>query len=294
MNKAHASLQHFRHQLANYEALPQLALLGLVCGLGAGLLISLLRIAIDLPLAALLPDHVENFEGLSTSERFLLPVIGSLVLAYLFTLWPLMRCKVGIVHLMERLSYHQGIIPIKHMYAQFISACIALICGHSVGREGPAVYLGACLSSWIGQLLHIPHNSQRLLIACGAAAAISAAFNTPLAGVIFAMEVILLEYTVAGFTPVIVASVSASIVTRVLFDGAPIFDVPSFTVASMSEVPWIIATGAVIGIIAAAFIKLMLLATKSKRWPLQLRFILAGLITGAVAVLYPQVMGTGY
>lgn len=294
MIKASFSLQKFREQLADYEALPQLVILGLLSGICCGLLIALFRFAIDLPLFFLLSEHIENFEALPPATRFAFPIIGSVILALLFKYWHLMRNKVGIVHLLERLAFHQANIPGKNLVAQFIAATVALISGHSVGREGPAIYMGACLSSLIGQRLHIPHNSQRLLVACGAAAAISAAFNTPLAGVIFAMEVILLDYTVAGFTPIIVAAVSGNLVIRLIFSSAPIFSVPAFEVSTFAEVPWIAFIGIVIGLLSVVFTKTLLATAKLKHWNLSGRFLLAGLITAIVALYYPQIMGTGY
>ncbi|EPJ48088.1 MAG: hypothetical protein OFPI_30810 [Osedax symbiont Rs2] len=294
MIKANFSLHKFRDQLASYEALPQLVALGLICGIGCGLLIALFRLAIDLPLAYLLPEHVENFEALSPAQAFAFPVIGGLILALMYRFWPLIKSKVGVVHLLERLAYHQGHIPAKNLIAQFVTAVVALVSGQSVGREGPAIYMGASLSSILGQFLQVPHNSQRLLLACGAAAAISAAFNTPLAGVIFAMEVILLDYTIAGFTPIIVASVSSTLVMRLIFSADPIFDAPAFATLSYLEIPWILVLGVAIGCIAVLFIKLMLQTRKVQHWPLAYRLILAGGLTGLVATLYPQGMGTGY
>lgn len=294
MKKANFTMQNFRDQLASYEAMPQLVALGLLCGIGCGLLIAAFRFAIDIPLTILLSGQVENFEGLSTVERFCYPSAGALTLALMYKYWPLIKNKVGLVHLLERLAYHQGHVPGKNLIAQFIIAVVALVSGQSVGREGPAIYMGASLSSLIGQWLHIPHNSQRILIACGSAAAISAAFNTPLAGVIFAMEVILLDYTIAGFTPIIVAAVSSSIVTRVIFSSAPVFDAPAFDIVNHSEIPWIILLGICIGSIAALFIQLMLQAKQHCTYSLPIKLCIAGILTGLVAIVYPQVMGTGY
>ncbi|EPJ43841.1 MAG: hypothetical protein OFPII_39620 [Osedax symbiont Rs1] len=294
MIKANFSLQKFRGQLASYEALPLLVALGLICGVGCGLLIAAFRLAIDLPLGLLLAGQVENFESLSPLQRFLLPSLGGLTLALLYNYWPLIKNKVGIVHLLERLAYHQGHIPGKNLVAQFIVAVVALVSGQSVGREGPAIYMGASLSSMLGQLLHVPHNSHRLLVACGSAAAISAAFNTPLAGVIFAMEVILLDYTIAGFTPIIVAAVSSSLTNRMIFDAEPIFDAPSFEILRYSELPWIIVMAIGVGLLATLFIKLLTSTSQHITWPLHYRLLLAGVLTGLVALLYPQIMGTGY
>lgn len=293
MQRSHLTLQHFRERLAYYDALPQLVILGLLSGILVGLMMVLFRLAIDLPLSYWLP-HPDDFESLPANQAFWWPVIGSFILLVLFYLWPVQARKVGIVNLLERLSYHQGIILGRNMLVQFVTATIALISGHSVGREGPAIYLGAACSSLLGQRLRLPNNSMRLLIGCGSAAAISAAFNTPLAGVIFAMEVILLEYTLIGFTPVIVAAVSADLVMRSILGHNSVFSVPLFEIGSLAEVPWIMLMGVTIGLCAALFCHIMRQTYKLLSWPLGVRFMLAGVLTGAVAMVYPQVMGVGY
>jgi CIC family chloride channel protein len=111
--------------------------------------------------------------------------------------------QTGVVHVMERLAYHQGCLPLRNAIMQFLGAVLCLITGQSLGREGPAVHLGAASGSLMAQRLRLSNNSIRTLVACGTAAAIHASFNTPMAGVVFAMEVVMMEYTIAGFTPVI-------------------------------------------------------------------------------------------
>ncbi|WP_372742681.1 chloride channel protein, partial [Neptunomonas sp.] len=261
MQKHHLSLQYFRERLAHYDALPQLVILGLLSGIMTGLLMVLFRLAVELPLTFWL-GHPDDFESLSSLEHFIWPVIGSVVLIVIFYLWPAAAKQVGMVNLFERLSYYQGSIPGKSLVLQFVSATVALVSGHSVGREGPAIFLGAACSSLLGQQLRLPNNSLRLLIGCGAAAAISAAFNTPLAGVIFAMEVILLEYTLIGFTPVIVAAVSADLVMRGILGHNNAFDVPLFKIGTLAEIPWVMLLGVVVGLCAAAFNHTMLQAYK--------------------------------
>lgn len=102
-------------------------------------------------------------------------------------------------------------MPLSNALVQFITGVIALASGQSGGREGPAIHLGAAGSSLIGHYMKLPNNSIRVIVGCGAAAAISASFNSPIAGVIFSMEVIIMEYTIAGFIPVILASVVAAV-----------------------------------------------------------------------------------
>ncbi len=285
-----------RVRASRAEALPQLAFLGLLCGLLAALVMIAFRMVIELAQRALLPGGTpDNFEALPPEARVLLPLAGGLVLGLLFQRAPELARQVGVVHVMERLAYHQGRLPLRNAAMQFVGAAIAIISGMSVGREGPAIHLGAASASVTGQRLGLPNNSLRILVGCGVAAAIAASFNTPLAGVAFAMEVILMEYTVVGFAPVILAAVSATALTHLAYGGDLAFAVPPLTLGSLWELPYVLAMGLAIGTLAAAFIFMVgATARRTGSWPFWLRIALAGLFTGLCAVPVPEVMGIGY
>ena len=117
-------------------------------------------------------------------------------------------------------------MPGRNLVVQFIGGAVALASGQSVGREAPSVHLSAGAASLLGQRLGLPNNSIRILVACGAAAAIAASFNMPLAGVVFAMEVIMVEHTIAGFVLVILSAVAATAITRAVFGEETAFLVP--------------------------------------------------------------------
>lgn len=289
------SLEQFRNRLTHIEALPQLVIIGILSGIATGLLMVLFRIVIELPLTLWLPNgHAEGFESLPGWLRFWLPVFGSILLiSLLVRLAPADR-RVGVAHVLERMSYHQGQLPPRNTLVQFVTAATALLSGHSVGREGPAIHLGAGCSSALGQWLQLPNNSVRILVGCGTAAAISAAFDTPLAGVIFAMEVVMLEYTVVGFTPVIVAAVAADLTMRVLLGPHLSLSVQAMQLNTLQEIPWVMLLGVCIGCAAAGFNHLSRLPVRVAHWHLGVRLMLAGILTGVVAQYYPQVMGVGY
>lgn len=291
-------LERLRLRLAGVDALPQLAILGLVSGLLAGAVIILLRLVIENSQSSFLPGgSTENYEALSTFTRFLLPAAGGLAIGLIFH--SLNKTgggiQVGIVHVLERLAYHQGHLPFRNVLLQFIGAAISIISGHSVGREGPGVHLGAASASLLGQGLRLPNNSIRTLVACGVAASVAASFNTPIAGVVFAMEVIMMEYTIAGFTPVILAAVSATALTRFVFGSEPAFSVPALQLASLLELPYLLVMGVVIGALAACFISaLKWLTQTSSKMIIWQRMTLAGVLTGLCAAVVPEVMGVGY
>jgi len=290
------TLDNLRLRVSLSEALPQLAIFGILCGLLAGAVMIAFRLLIETAQSSFLPGgNPENYEGLAVGFRVLIPLWGGLVVGILFQVVPEAARNVGVVHVMERLAYHQGRLPLVNAAMQFFGAAISIVAGHSVGREGPAIHLGAACGSLPGQYLRLPNNSLRILAACGVAAAIAASFNTPLAGVIFAMEVVLMEYTVVGFAPVILAAVSATALTRLAFGEAPAFSVPPLTLGSLWELPYVLAMGVLVGALAAAFIALLnLFARRTEFMPLWIRATLAGLLVGLCALPVPQVMGIGY
>jgi len=285
----------FRRKLSGVDALPQLAILGLLSGLVTGAVILLFRFAIEWPLEYFLPDtNSENFEQLDMITRGLLPLAGAVALGLFLHRLAIHDRKVGVVHIMERLNYHQGYISFKSAMVQFIAGVTTVVTGQSAGREGPAVHLGAAFSSLLGQRMRLPNNSIRTLVACGCAAAISASFNTPISGVIFAMEVVMMEYTIAGFTPIILAAVSAAIVTQAVYGTEPAFSVPALTMNSLLEIPWILVIAIIIGIAAASFITLVDSMGRHNHRPVLLRISLAGLLMVPFALVVPETMGIGY
>ncbi|HEY5604542.1 MAG TPA: chloride channel protein, partial [Gammaproteobacteria bacterium] len=289
-------LEKLRLKLAGAKALPFLVVLGILSGLLAGAVIIALRLLIESAQASFLPDaNPENYEALSWWLRFLLPFTGAVLIGGMFQVLFKGPIPVGVVHVLERLSYHQGNLPFRNFVVQFIGAAISIISGHSVGREGPGVHLGAAAGSFIGQWLKLPNNTLRILVACGASASIAASFNTPIAGVIFAMEVIIMEYTIAGFAPVILSAVSATLLTQSVFGKDAVFSVPPLHLSNLSELIFLLVMGIVIGALAALFIGIMRWTTnKTQTIGFIYRMLLAGAVTGLGAMWVPQIMGIGY
>ncbi|MEM7027088.1 MAG: chloride channel protein [Pseudomonadota bacterium] len=285
-----------RTGLAGKQALFALSILGILSGIAVGLVVSLFRYCIELPQTFFLPDGlVENYEALSAQSRLILVITGGCLLSLLFYFSSRIPLRVGVIHVLERLTYNEGYLPLKNLVMQFVGGVIAIVSGQSVGREGPSVHLGAATSSLLGQYLYLPNNCIRTLVGCGAAAAIAAAFNTPLAGVIFAMEVILMEYTIAGFAPIILSAVSATAISQLLYENEFVFDVKTINLQSLMELPLIVLMGIVIGGIAAIFIKsCRYFSARGQRLHICLRMILASIAVGMIAIVSPEIMGIGY
>jgi len=286
-------LEWLRLRLATGEALWVMTLLGAAAGISAGLVIVAFRWLIDWG-QMWLTGTPGDFEHLDPLLRLGLAVSGALLVGLVFQRLG-GKASVGVVHVIERLAYHHGQMPLRNAVLQFFAGAACIISGQSVGREGPAVHLGAASASNIGYRMGLPNNSLLVLVACGTAASISASFDTPLAGVIFAMEVVMMEYTIAGFTPVLVASVSAALITQWAYGHGVAFQVPALSIGSNWEMALLLVMALILGTMSALFIGAV---QQTVRWgrnvPVVLRFGLAGLATGLIALLMPEVMGIGY
>ena len=270
--------------------------LAIVTGLLASLIIIAFRLFIDYGQIWLFPTgEIEGFANLPWQWVLGLPIAGGLLIGLLlYGLKPEQR-NTGVVHVIERLSSYEGRLPWQNALRQFFGAGIALISGHSIGREGPSVHLGAAGGSQLASLLDLPNNSVRILVACGTAAAIAASFNTPIAGVIFAMEVIMMEYHIASFIPIILASVTGTVLSRLTFGETAIFANLSADMQSLWEIPYIVLMGVLIGGLATLFVRsLGFFSGLFKNHPFWLRTTYAGILMGLAGLMVPEVMGMSY
>ncbi|WP_163577972.1 chloride channel protein [Halomonas faecis] len=292
---ASQSLERFRRQLANVDALPQLCVLGVVSGLVTGALMVVFRSLLALGGWLLFPGNdPEAFEALSPLLRSMLPLLAVLLIGIWMWRIPPAGRQIGVLHVIDRLTYQQGRFPIRNWFTQWWVGLVSVLGGLSAGREGPAIHLGAAAASGLGQRLRLPHNSLRVLVACGTAAGISASFNTPIAGVIFAMEVVMMEYTIVGFMPVILASSMGAVVAQLVYGPDPAIGVPDLHLRSLLDLPWILVSALAIGLLAGLFVRVSRLGRRFESVPMALRFALAGGVVAAVAWWYPQVQGMGY
>lgn len=271
-------------------------ILATLTGVLAGAVIILFRLLIEHAQVSIFPSgRIEDFASVQWYWIIGLPVLGGLIIGLLFNGLESSQRSTGVIHVIERLSYHQGRLPLSNVIRQFLGATVALISGHSVGREGPSVHIGAASGSFFGVVLDLPNNAVRILVASGSAAAIAASFNTPIAGVIFAMEVIMMEYQIASFIPVILASVSGAVLSRMVFNEPPFFGLIATEMQSLWELPYIIFLGILLGLIAVSFIKsLSFFAGSLVDKPVWQRTTIAGLIVGCGGLIMPDVMGMSY
>ncbi|MFT5756549.1 MAG: CIC family chloride channel protein [Alteromonadaceae bacterium] len=287
------SLNSFRKQLALPITSWQLCLLGMIGGFASALLIILFTLSIE-AIQQLYLVKKDNYNSLDQVSRFDLPIIGALIILLFAWLTGYKYLRTGIPLVLHRLKVANGVMPLKNTLNQFWGSAIALATGFSVGREGPAVHLGAASSTYIGNILKLPHNSMRTLCGCGVAAAIAASFNTPIAAVIFVMEVILREYKIHMFIPIMLSAMIGSIMTRSVF--GPVHEFEHFSQITMNyqHYPWLIVAGLFLGFIAFLFNRYLVLITKfSEKYHIISRLMLAAFITGGLGYFIPFAMGTG-
>ena len=187
-------------------------------------------------------------------------------------------------------------MPIKSGVLSTLAAVLSLGSGASVGQYGPLAHMGASMGSWISRLTRSDHSLGRIGIACGAAAAISAAFHAPLAGLVFSREVILRHYSLRAFAPIAVSSTAGYVVAHGIFKRSPLFRLDGLAVASPYEYLAFIATGVVGAMLAILFMRTIEYATRVSgrlAWPVPLRTAVAGLALGIVATQIPDVLGIG-
>ncbi|MRX27656.1 chloride channel protein [Kangiella sp. HZ709] len=295
-------IDRLRLKLGGFDALALMAVIGLICGILAGGSNILFRLFTESSIVLWAPDNLRtdeterDFEDMSWMFRLALTTFGGLLVGLILQKLAPQTRQVGVSHVLERLNYHQGNLPVKNAIAQFFIGGMTIASGQSVGREGPGIHLGSTSGSWLGRKLKLPNNSTRILVGCGCAAAISASFNTPLAGVIFAMEIIVMEYAVASFIPIILSSVAGAILTQWVFGPDPAFDVPShLDIQSLWEMPYFLLVGILGGTLASAFIFLTRrVARLSRKWHVWVKTTVAGASVGIIAIGIPEVMGIGY
>ncbi|NQZ88408.1 MAG: chloride channel protein [Colwellia sp.] len=286
------SLSLLRKRLALPQTSWQLCLLAAIGGTASALLVVLFTFSID-TIQGLYLSQKDNYTSLDALSRFDLPIVGGLVILFFAWLTGYKYLRTGIPLILHRLTVANGIIPFRNTINQFFGSVIALASGFSVGKEGPAIHLGAACSSYIGNKLNLPFNTIRTLCACGIAAGISACFNTPIAAVIFVMEVILREYKVHIFIPVMIASLIGSMITSSIFGPAHEFEYFDKISLSFHHYPALILLGLILGLLAYGFNRYLVLIIKySSSIHIFPRIMMAAFITGTLGFFVPFAMGT--
>jgi CIC family chloride channel protein len=266
--------------------------LSIVVGVLAGLAAVLFTLAID--------GTSRLFFGIepSSARLFAVPVCASLVAGVLLVrVFPDVRGS-GVPQTKAAFHLSGGLIHPRVPLGKFLLGALCIGSGHSLGREGPSVQIGAGIASVIGQWLRLSQRSIKDLVPVGAAGALSAAFNTPIAAVVFALEEIISDLNAPLLGSTVVASVTSVVVARSILGDDPLFRVPGYRLVHPAELAGYVALGVVGGLISVAFCKGLLFARAAfLRMPAASRAVqpaIGGALVGATLIVVPEVMGVGY
>lgn len=227
----------------------------------------------------------------------LAPALGGLIVGPLVYFFAREAKGHGVPEVMVAVAEHGGKIRPRVALVKILASSVSIGSGGSVGREGPIVQIGSALGSTVGQVLNVPPDLVRALVACGAAGGISATFNAPIAGAVFALEVILRDFSARAFSLVVLSSVAAAAVSRAILGNFPAFRVPEYALGSA----WELGLYVLLGVVAAGVGKLFIvLLYKSEdlfdgiRIPDYVKPVVGGLCIGGIGLFFPHVMGVGY
>jgi CIC family chloride channel protein len=266
--------------------------LSIAVGVLAGLLAVLFTVAID---------RMSRFAfGLdpSATRLFLVPTLVSIVTGMLLAwVFPDARGS-GVPQTEAAYRLGDGYISGRVPFGKFLMGVLCIGSGHSLGREGPSVQIGAGLASFVGRQLWLPPSRIKDLVPVGAAGALAAAFNTPVAAVLFALEEIIGDMNAPLLGSTVVASVAAVVVERSIVGNEPLFRVPAYHLQHPAELLGYAALGIVGGVVSLVFCKALLgcrrLFGALPAWTRPFQPAVGGLVIGAILVAVPQVMGVGY
>ncbi len=225
------------------------------------------------------------------------PALGGLIVGLLLQKFMKGLRVHGVTDVIEAKAIRDCRIDLKTGLWSAVLSAISLGAGASAGREGPVVHLGATLASVLEDRFNLPHHARRTLLAAGVGAAVSASFNAPIAGVLFAHEVILTHFAQRAFIPIVISSVSATLVARFHLGNFPAFIIPEYQITSYAEFPAFALLGLTCAVVAISFQFAIILAERtawSVRLPLWSRPVLGGLVIGTLALAWPQILGVGY
>ena len=229
--------------------------------------------------------------------RVSVPALGGLVVGPLVYFWAREAKGHGVPEVMEAVALRSGLIRKRLVVIKSLASAICIGTGGSVGREGPIVQIGSAIGSTIGQMLKVSADRMRTLVGCGAAAGIAATFNAPIAGSMFSLEIILGDFGLATFSPIVISSVIATAVSRHFLGDAPAFIVPAYELVSAWEFPLYVTLGLFCALVAVTFTKTLYRMEDifdGLKFPEYLKAVIGGVILGVISLLFPQILGVGY
>ena len=237
------------------------------------------------------------FPHLGIWSYIFVPVAGALLVGPLIAWFAREAKGHGVPEVMQALVQRGGRIRPRVAIVKILASALCIGTGGSAGREGPIVQVGSALGSLMGQLLHLSDERIKNLVSCGAAAGIAATFNAPIAGVAFAIEVLMSELQVRMFGNVVIASVSAAVVSQMFLGDRPAFSVPSYTLHSPEALVFYLLLGLVSALVGIMFIRMLAWFEDifdDWKFPLALKPAVGAFLLGLLGVIYMYLPGVGF
>ncbi len=230
-----------------------------------------------------------------------IPAFGGLLVGLYNAFVVKARSRHGLASVIKAVAQNDGVIDKKLWLHKSITSVLSIGTGGGGGREAPIVQVGAALGSTVAQLLRFSPDKTRTLLGCGAAAGLAAVFNAPIGGVMFAIEVLLGDFSVKTFSPIVIAAVIGTVLSRSFLGNSPTFQVPSYTLVSNTELIFYCLLGILAGLSAVMFIKVYYTIEEwfekiEKRWRIPVWAVpaIGGLMSGLICMWLPGLYGFSY
>lgn len=284
---------------------PAFWLIAAVLGILAGYAAILYRLAIQLLETLLYGADDKTIHSaaaqLDPLHVVLIPIVGGLLVGFILQRYTEAGRALSVADVIHAAALRDGRVNRREGLASAAASLITLSSGGSTGREGPVVHLAAAIASWISDRLRVHGVLARDVLGCGVAAAVSASFNAPIAGTLFALEVVLRHYAVHAFGPIVLAAVMGTVVSRLHMGNVTEFTLPAHNLVFYAEIPAFMLLGMVCGLAAVVMIRTILIGEGAAdrvqrflRLPPMLRPALSGAGLGLMAIYFPHIIGVGY
>jgi len=296
---AEARISNYFHRLLDhFQPSSQIVLVvtALIIGIGSGIGAVIFRYLINAVEWVGYDWFPSLTESWGKAYVIIIPAIGGLLIGPLIYFFAREAKGHGVPEVMEAIALKGGRIRPRVAVIKSVASAICIGSGGSVGREGPIVQIGSALGSTLGQVLNLSEDRVRNLVACGAAGGIAATFNSPIAGVIFALEIFLGEFTIHGFSSVVISSVAASVIGRIAFGDVPAFAVPTeYGIATLWEYGFFLILGVIASLFGVLYTRSVYFAEdifdKWKHVPEWFKPAVGGALLGVFAFAYPALTG---
>lgn len=243
------------------------------------------------------PDILSGAESLGALLRILVPAAGGLVGGFLARALISEKGPGGISQMIEAVSLGKRTVRLRPSLGRVASSIVVISTGGSEGREGPIIQIGAALASSLSRRLKVSPERVRILTACGMAAGVAGAYNTPIAATLFVLEVLVGSFSMVIFGPAVVSAVISTVLVRFFLGDEPVYRVASFRLDSLGELLPFAAIGLLAGCASALFVRSLRAAKKLfafTRLPLPAAMAVGGAIVGAIGIYRPEVWGNGF